>query len=349
VVIIGYSKFGSGKHVLTDYQYRKNTDGITEEIGTSYAVEQISPYLVEGNEILINSRSSPLCSVPKSIYGSKPVDGSYLIVEEVDREAFLQSTEFGAKYLRPLLCADEFINNIPRWCLWLVDANPTDLRNDKAIIDRVQSVRDFRLASKKGATQEAAKSPTIFAEIRQPTSNFIVIPQHTSERRKYIPIGFFTPEYIVHNSCTAIPDASQYHFGILSSVMHNSWLSRICGRIKSDYRYSAGLVYNNFPWPQQPTDKQIATVEAKAQAVLDARAVWPTSSLADLYDPNTMPPNLRKAHDELDKAVEQCYRKEPFKSDRDRVEFLFTLYEKLTNPLTASVKNEKPKRKRKQD
>jgi hypothetical protein len=185
----------------------------------------------------------------------------------------------------------------------------------------------------------------LFCQIAQPTTAYILVPRVSSERRDYVPIGFLSPNTIGNDQVLLIPGASVYHFGILSSSIHNAWMRTVCGRLESRYRYSKDIVYNNYPWPENPTDKQRANVEAKAQAVLDARAKYPDSSLADLYDPLTMPPELVKAHEQLDKAVEQCYRSKPFESDRERVEYLFQLYEQLTAPLTAQA--DKPKRTRK--
>src|SRR5208282_4998969 len=257
---------------------------------------------------------------------------------EQDCKEFLKENPEAKKFIRPLLCAEEYLHSIPRWCLWLVDASPAEIRTISGIKERVEAVRDFRLASKKGPTREMAKQPTLFAEIRQPRARFMVVPQHTSQLRRYVPFGYFSPNHIVHNSCSAVPDATLYHFGVLSSEMHMAWVKTVCGRIKSDYRYSTNLVYNNYPWPSGVTDKQRAAVEAAAQAVLDARAQYPTSTLADLYDPLTMSAPLLKAHHQLDRAVDRCYRPEPFPSDRHRVEYLFALYEQLTAPLVAAAK-----------
>ncbi len=338
VVIVGFSAVGKAAKTITDYQAKVNGDGKTEWIANVHTAVNISPYLYAGTNTVAEPRTKPLCKVPPASYGSKPVDGGGLIVEEEDRETLLESSSTARDYLRPLLCADEYLNNISRWCLWMVDANPRDWRQDKVVTARIELVKKFRLASKKAATQKLASFPSMFGEVRQPKSKFIIIPQHTSERRKYIPFGFFSPDHIVHNSCTAIPDASPFHFGVLSSRMHMAWVRVVCGRLESRYRYSVTLVYNNFPWPEAPTEKQKAAVEAKAQAVLDARAAFPDSSLADLYDPLTMPPKLAKAHAELDRAVDACYRAKAFDSDRERVEYLFALYEKLTAPLTAGLK-----------
>ncbi len=207
----------------------------------------------------------------------------------------------------------------------------------------MESVRDFRLASKKASTRELASVPYLFAEIRQPLSEYVVIPQHTSENREYIPFGFFNSNYIVHNSCTALPDATPYHFGVLSSLMHMAWVRLVCGRLKSDFRYSAKLVYNNFAWPVEVTEAKRKKVEELAQEVLNVRLVYidAGSTLADLYSPLYFPEPLLKAHKKLDRAVDRCYRPKKFDSERQRVEYLFQLYEKITAPLapTETQKN----------
>lgn len=357
VVIIGFGVFDTISKRLYDYEAGADQPTVTE-------VRNISPYLIEGPNTAVTSRGKPLCEVPECIYGNKPTDGGHLIVEEDDRIVFLANNPLAQKYLRPLLCAEEYLNNIPRWCLWLVDAAPADIAHIDGIRERVQAVRDFRLASKKAPTRQKADQPALFAEIRQPKNRYIIIPRHSSEARRYVPFGYFPPEVIVHDSCTALPDATLYHFGVLSSAMHMAWVRVVCGRLKSDYRYSNKLVYNNFPWPDiaargevsnhEPapvhpstgsgrTDALKQAVEAAAQAVLDARAQYPDSTLADLYDPLTMPAPLAKAHAELDRAVDRCYRREPFESDRARVEHLFTLYNQLTAPLLPAA----PKRPRK--
>jgi len=208
------------------------------------------------------------------------------------------------------------------------------------VMKRIEAVRSFRLASKSAPTQKLAATPTRFHVENMPKKSFVVIPKVSSERRRYIPIGFMEPETMISDLCFINTDITRFHFGVLSSTMHMAWVRLVSGRLKSDYRYSARLVYNNYPWPQSPTAKQKADVETKAQAVLDARAARPGSSLADLYDPLTMPANLTKAHADLDRAVDACYRPKPFASDRERVEFLFALYEKLTAPLTVGIVRE---------
>ena len=332
VVIIGFGAFDTSSKRIYDYEEKNVTISLARNIG---------PYLLEGSDVAVVSRTKPVSQVPHCIYGNKPTDGGHLIIEEKDREKFLAENSKAKRYLRPLLCAQEYLHSIPRWCLWLVDASPADIRAIPGIKQRVEAVRDFRLASKKGPTRENANQPTLFAEIRQPTSRYIVIPQHTSETRKYIPFGYFDPKVIIHNSCSAIPNATPYHFGVLSSAAHMAWVRVVCGRIKSDFRYSTNLVYNNYPWPESPSVKQRAAVEAAAQVVLDARKKVRDATLADLYDPLAMPKDLVKAHADLDRAVDLCYRPQPFDTDSQRVDHLFALYEKLTAPLMATGKKER--------
>lgn len=336
VVIIGFGAFDVTNKRVYDYE---------GETATIDPANNISPYLVEGPDVAVVSRTSPISSVPDCIYGNKPTDGGHLIIEEEDRKKFLAENPSARQYVRPLLCAQEYLHSIPRWCLWLADAPPAAIHAIAGIQQRVKAVRDFRLASKKRPTRAKANQSMLFAEIRQPRSRYIVIPRHTSEIRKYIPFGYFDPGVILHDSCSAIPNATLYHFGVLSSAMHMAWVRVICGRIKSDFRYSTKLVYNNFPWPNAPTAKHRTAVRAAARKVLDARKKFPDATLADLYDPLSMPPALVKAHTALDRAVDRCYRRQPFQNDRRRVEHLFALYEKLTAPLTARMKS-KPKRQR---
>ncbi len=246
-------------------------------------------------------------------------------------------------FIKPFISAHEFLNGKKRWCLWLKGINPNELKNMPLVLDRVSNVRKSRLESKKAATRRLADFPTQFEYISQPETDYILVPLHTSENRKYIPFGFFDSSNIIANSCSLIPNASSFEFGVISSLMHMAWVKTICGRIKSDYRYSGTIVYNNFPWPETPTDKQKQAVETAAQAVLDARLQFPESSLADLYDPNTMPPALVKAHQQLDKAVDNCYRSQPFTSEAKRIEYLFELYDKYTAGLFVKERVKKKK------
>jgi hypothetical protein len=337
VVIVGFGAFDTTNKRIYDYE---------GENVTVIPAKNISPYLIEGSDIALPIRRETFCDVPEIVNGNKPADGGFLIIEDENKNSFLKENPGAAQYVRPFLSADQYLNNERRWVLWLVDAPPTVIRENPGVKERVEAVRDFRLKSQKESTRRRAERPALFDQIRQPTHEYILIPRHSSENRKYIPFGFFGPENIIADSCTAIPDATLYHFGVLTSTMHMAWVRQVCGRLKSDYRYSNKLVYNNFPWPEAVMDKQRQTVETKAQAVLDARNQFPAVALADLYDPLSMPPALAKAHAELDRSVDFCYRQQPFISERQRVEFLFALYEKLTAPLLPAAK---PKRTRKRD
>ena len=246
-------------------------------------VENINPYLLDAPNVFIDSRTNSICNVP-------------LLKREPGTE----------KFIRQIYGATEYINNKARYCLWLVGASPSELRKSPFIMERVEQVRQFRLNSTKAATQRSADTPTLFQEIRHPDSEYIIIPRHSSETRRYIPFGFVQPQIVVNDAVQIIPDAKIYHFGIMMSNVHMAWTRAVCGRIKSDYRYSKDVVYNNFPWPMS-TDAQKSKIEQTAQAILDARARYPESSLADLYDELTMPPELRKAHQDNDRAVMQAY------------------------------------------
>ena len=230
--------------------------------------------------------------------------------------------------------------------LFIIIASCADKKAEdkKTIEKKIEAVKQFRLKSTKAATIKWAKMPGLFTENRQPLSEYILIPRHSSENRKYIPFGFFSPDNIIADSCNSIPNGTKYHFGILISEMHNVWIKYVCGRIKSDYRYSNDIVYNNFPWPENLNDKQKQTIEAAAQNVLNARAKFSDASLADLYDPNTMPPELVKAHQALDKAVDLCYRPQPFINETKRIGFLFELYDKYTSGMFVEIKKRKNKK-----
>lgn len=251
------------------------------------------------------------------------------------------------RWIRPFLGADEFINGETRWCLWLEGISPQELRELPEISRRVAAVKNHRLASQRPTTRELAAYPTLFGEIRQPKRNYILVPRHSSERREYIPFGFLNPEVICGDSNLCIPDAGRYEFGIMSSRMHMAWVKYVCGRLESRYRYTNQIVYNNYPWPMDATEKQKSAVEQSAQGVLDARTQFPEASLADLYDPLSMPPALRAAHAALDRAVDAAYGKKDFKSDAERVAFLFDLYQKYTTLLPAAEKRKRQRAKRK--
>ena len=276
-------------------------------------------------------------------YGSKPVDDGNLFLTNEEKEELTQKEPQLLKFIRPILSAKEFLNNEKRWCFWLQDVNPSELRNYQILVERIKNVKEFRLKSPKKPTQEAAKHPSLFAEIRQPVNDYVLIPRHSSENRAYIPFGFFDKEHIVSDSCSCIPNATLYHFGVLTSEMHMAWVKYVCGRIKGDFRYSNNLVYNNYPWPKDPSPRHIQAVEAGARGVLEARAQFADSSLADLYDPLTMPGALQKAHKALDKAVDLCYRSQAFSSEANRIEFLFGLYADYTTPLIGKTKKTRKK------
>lgn len=229
--------------------------------------------------------------------------------------------------------AQEFINGNHRWCLWLVDAEPTELRRLPRVMERIEAVRRFRLKSKAAATRKFAAIPTLFCQVAQPCTKYVLVPGVSSERRHFVPIGFLEPSVVASNLVFVVPDALPFHFGVMSSTMHNAWVRSTCGRLKSDFRYSKDIVYNNFPWPENPTDAQKQRIETAAKGVLDARAAHPGASLADLYDPLTMPPNLVKAHQTLDAAVDGAYGKRGFRNEAERVAFLFELYQKYTSLL----------------
>lgn len=324
VVIIGFAAFDNNHKLLYEYNNPKSE-------AHELKVKNINPYLVEGNDITILKRSYPICDVPEISFGSMPNDDGNLLLSDEEKIEFINNEPDAGKYIKPLLSAREFLNNKKRWCLWLVDINPSDLKKLPLISERIKKVKQVREESTRSATRALADFPTLFGENRQPNSDFILIPLTTSENRKYIPLAFFSKDYIVNNTISFIPDANLYNFGILSSYMHMSWISYVCGRLESRYRYSNAIVYNNFPWPEKPSEKNISNVELKVKNILKIRDNYPESSLADLYDPLSMPPKLMKAHQGLDKAVDLCYRSNPFPNDLKRIEFLFELYEKYTN------------------
>jgi hypothetical protein len=283
---------------------------------TEEAAHQINPYLVDAPVVALPTRRTPICNVPPTQYGSKPADGGFLILSNEEKESLIKAEPEAEKFIKRMLSAEEFLHNELRWCLWLIDHSPADWSKIKEIKQRVAEVRRFRLASTKAQTRANADIADRFAELRQPVNDFILIPRTSSERRAYIPFGFFPKEYILQDTCTALPNATLYHFGILTSAMHMAWVRYTCGRLKSDYRYSANIVYNNFPWPDLdadvPKDKiSMDKVEAAAQAVLDARAAHQggaaPASLATLYDPDLMPADLRQAHAALDALVDKLY------------------------------------------
>jgi hypothetical protein len=262
-----------------------------------------------------------------------PNDGGNLLLSPDERTELLRRNPGAAAFLRPIVGAKEFLHRIERWCLWFVGVEPSAISRLPDLLERIEKVRTYRLESDRDVTTGLASTPALFGEIRQPDDPYLLVPEASSELRRYIPMAMQSPEVICSNLAKMVPNATNYHFGVLTSGIHMAWVDVVAGRLKSDYRYSNRLVYNNYPWPQNPTPAQVAKVEELAQAVLDERARHPDSTLAELYDPLIMPPELVQAHLRLDRAVERCYRPEPFASDRERVEYLFSLYEQLSTPL----------------
>lgn len=310
------------------------------------AVSNINPYLVDAPDAVLNNRNTPICPTPEIGIGNKPIDdGNYLFSEE-EKNQFLQKEPQAEKYFHLWFGADGFLNGYYRYCLWLGNCSPAELQAMPEAMKRVEAVRQFRLASKSAPTQKLAQTPTRFHVENMPEKPYILIPRHSSESRLYVPCGFIEPSVICGDSNMLLPSATLYEFGVITSLMHNAWIRTVCGRLKSDYRYSAGIVYNNFPWPENPTEKQKQAIEDAAQSVLDARVQFPDSTLADLYDPLTMPPILLKAHHILDKAVDAAYGKKNFPTEATRVAFLFELYQKYTSLLPAVSSKKKTGRKK---
>jgi hypothetical protein len=295
-------------------------------------VNLINPYLVEAPVIFIEALRKPVSKVPLMHRGSQPTDNGNLIFTKDEMEIFIKQEPDARKWIRPFMMGKDFIDRKPRYCLWLVNANPSEVRNCKRVMERVQKVKEFRENSKKAATQKKAETPMYFDENQQPETNFVAVPKVSSERRRYIPMDFMSPETIVGDKIYVIENAELFHFGILTSNVHMAWMRTVAGRLKSDYSYSNTIVYNNFPWPE-PTEKQKATIEQTAQGILDARALFPDSSLADLYDEVAMPPQLRKAHQQNDKAVLATYGFAGNIKESDCVAALMSLYQALADQL----------------
>lgn len=383
VVIIGFSSYNIPLKRI--YEIDSSNVVVSE-------VSNISPYLIGDGDRVLANRATPISSVPEMLFGNMPNDNGHLLLTHSEKEALIEKAPKAETFIRPFLSAKEFLHGEKRWCIWLKEALPQDFNRISEIMERIAAVREYRAKSTREATAKLALTPALFGEIRQPDTNYILIPRHSSEARRFVPMSYCDPTYIVGDSCLFIPDATLFHFGVLTSTMHMAWMRQVCGRLESRYRYSVGLVYNNFPWPRlgngaypeagsqgqmsvretdmgflmrqydddtlgTPTtkrlkkatqalttdDKKRAAVEKKAQGVLDVRAKYPLATLADLYGPLTMPADLVKAHTELDRAVDLCYRSAPFTSDRQRVEFLFALYEQYIAPLlTTEKKARKP-------
>ena len=337
VVIIGFGLRNPREKRIYDYAG-------PEEQAVEIIANNISPYLMPGPDAFVVKRSRPLADVPEMRCGNKPSDGGYFILTGSEKDQLLRLEPDAKPYIRRYTGSEEFINGSMRWCLWLKDIEPATLRKFPGVMKRVEAVREFRLKSTARPTREAANRPTEFFYINQPAKKYIAIPEVSSERRAYIPIGLLPPSVVPSNKIYILESSNLYLFGVLSSTMHMAWMRIVSGRLESRYQYSGSMVYNTFPWPQNSTTKQRAAIEAAAQSVLDARENYPASTLADLYDPLAMPAPLLRAHARLDRAVDRAYRAKPFESDRDRVEYLFTLYEQITVPL-AQTMSSKPNRR----
>ena len=301
---------------------------IFDENGNRQIATNINGYLLDAPTIFIDKNSKPLCEVPPMIRGSSPIDDGNFILTIEEKEEYIKKEPQGEKFLRPFMMGKDFIDRKPRFCFWLVGANPSEFRKCPILMNRIEAVRNFRLKSSKAATVQSAETPTIFGEMRPCESDYIAIPKVSSEQRRYIPMDYLPAEILAGDKLFQMPNASLYHFGVLTSNIHMAWMRAVCGRLKSDYSYSNTIVYNNFPWCN-PTDEQKAKIEKTAQAILDARALFPDASLADLYDELGMPPELRKAHRENDKAVMAAYGFKPSMTESEIVSELFKMYEKL--------------------
>ena len=330
-VIVGFAAYDTDRKTLFEYE---------DISGAPHAItaKNINPYLADAPDVILPARRLPICNVPAIFYGNMANDGGYLILSDAEKIEFLKAEPNALKWIRPFVGAEEFINNIPRWCFWLKDITPQELCSLPELAKRVMKVREARLASTNPETIERAATPHLFWHIAHTDKPYLLIPRTSSENRAYIPIGYMPPDVIASDASFIVSNATLYHFGVLNSSMHMAWVRYTCGRLKSDYRYSNTIVYNNYPWPDEPIDKQRQAVETAAQAVLDARAQFPQSSLAALYDSVgfrvAIP--LAKAHQALDRAVDACYRKTAFTSDAQRVEFLFERYQQLTSLLPAA-------------
>ena len=343
VVIIGLDGLDRGRVDKRLFSYPDIT-GEPEE--TLHAI--LSPYLFGADgladpHLTVREESRPINGMAPLRYGSQPIDGGHIIFGAEERDALLAVEPDAAPFLHPYVGAREYLQGGGRWILALGEASPDALARLPRVRERIAAVREYRLTSKRAVTRELASFPTEFAFTTIPDTTFLVIPEVSSERREYVPIGWLVPPVIPSNLVRVLENATLADFALLTSAMHMAWLRHVGGRLKSDYRYSIGLVYNTFPTP--PAGTNLSKLEPLAQAVLDARAAHPGATLSDLYDPDLMPPNLRRAHQSLDRSVDRLYRARRFDSERERVEHLFMLYERMRVPLTAVMKA-KPKRRR---
>jgi type I restriction-modification system DNA methylase subunit len=330
-VIIGFANFDIDEKRLFEYG---DILGEPHEI----KVKNINPYLVEGRDNFLLKRRKPICNVPEMTYGSMPNEGGNLLMNDEEKTILIRKCPSAEKYIKKFVMGDELINNISRWCLWLEGCSPDDIRKMPEVLERVEAVRKLRLASNRKATQDLAEFPARFGEMRQPKNNYLALPRVSSENRKYIPITILDKQVIAGDKVYTIEKYTMYTLGVLLSDIHMNWMRLTAGRLKSDYSYTNQITYNNFPWPQNATTKQKQAVEEASKSILDIRAKFTNSNLADLYDPKAMPPELVKAHHALDKAVDLCYRSQPFANETKRIEFLFELYDTYTAGLFVKEK-----------
>ena len=316
-VIIGFADFNRKQKLLFDGE-------------KANIVENINAYLCDAPNVIVKSRNRPLSNIPPMVYGNKPADGGFLIIENDDYDSFISSEPQAKALIKPLLGAVEYLHNKKRWCIWLDGVSPATIQKCPHVLERVRQCKEARENSIAVGIRKFAKTPTLFAQITQPVGkDYILVPRVSSERRRYVPMGFLDGNTIVTDAVQIVPNATLYEFGILTSNVHMAWMRVICGRLKSDYRYSKDVVYNNFPWPAV-TNEQRIKIEKSAQGILDVRALYLDSSLADLYDPLTMPPELTKAHQANDRAVMQAYGLNvKTTSEEDCVAHLFNMYQEL--------------------
>ena len=318
-VIVGFSRKDEPQRELFIYDNDKMTKA-----------SHINAYLMDAPDVFIGSRQHPLADVPEIGIGNKPIDGGNYLFTKDEMKEFVKVEPQSEQYFKPWYGSEEFIHQRPRYCLWLGDCTPAELRRMPHCMKRVEAVREARLASPSAGTRKLAERPTRFHVENMPASNYIIVPKVSSEKRRYVPMGFMSPEVLASDLVFLIPDATLYHFGVLESNVHMAWMRAVCGRLEMRYRYSKDVVYNNFPWPT-PSDEQKAKIEETAQQILDARALYPDSSLADLYDELTMPVELRRAHQQNDRAVMQAYGfNVKNMTESQCVAELFKLYQELT-------------------
>ena len=346
VVIIGLD---AADHVPRDRRLFAYEDINGEPLEGRHAV--ITPYLVDGSalanpHLVVREEGSPVNGMRQLITGSKPIDDGHYIFKAQERSALLESEPDAASFLRPFIGAREYLRGGERWILALHDAAPSVLARLPLVRQRIAAVRAYRRASKSRPTQQLADTPTLYHVNVLPKAPFLVLPEVSSERREYVPIGWLEPPVIPSNKLRLLSNATLADFALLASAMHMAWMRAVTGRMKSDYMYSVGVVYNTFPLPPGFADADTSALEPLAQALLDARAAHPGATLADLYDPDLMPPNLRRAHHALDRAVDRLYRRQRFTSERERVEYLFALYERMQAPLAAAAVKPRVRRRR---